>query len=244
MTEAELLEPHDRTAMSNVPTCYLCGLPIEEDASREHVVPAQFFPAAIRGDLAPLLVLPSHPECNQAYMRDEEYFYQSVSPLAWKTKIGAVLKSDMARRYRGGSWEHRERLARMVLGEFDRQPSGIWLPAGYVAKHVDARRGENVLWKILRGLFYHEHERVLPADTTFRLEVLAEDSLPPEYEAFTVLESRAHESHRPFFDYRFWAGELDGIEAQVWGLLLWQKILGVCVFHDPGCSCSECVGRE
>lgn len=173
-------------------------------------------------------------------MRDEEYFFHSVSPLAWDTKIGPVLRADMGRRYLGGDQERRARLGEMVLREFDHQPGGILLPSSRVAKHVDPARGERVLWKIVRGLFFHEYGRILPADSSFRFQVMAEGTLPEQYQAFALLDSRARKKNRAYFDYRYWSGKLNGFDAQIWGLLLWQKIFAVFVFHDPLCGCTEC----
>ena len=177
----------------------------------------------------------AEPVC---FGRDEEYVRLSLSPLAWDSPVGDALKQDNVDRWLRGRGIP---LSKKVLGEFSTvTPEGIHLPPGLVAKKVDSDRCERVLWKIVRGLFFHEEgERVLPEATEKQINVESSDSLPQQYSAFSELESRGR--HPAIFDYRYWSGDLDGFHAHIWGLLLWQKFLAVTTFHDPSCVCENCL---
>jgi hypothetical protein len=69
--KADRIPNEDDGAM--VSACYLCGLPLIEDRSSDHLPPKQFF---------------AHGECKKSFERDEEYFTWSVVPLAIGSTAG------------------------------------------------------------------------------------------------------------------------------------------------------------
>ena len=86
--------------------CYLCGKDIEkgQPRSRDHVPPAQVFPEAYRKtDVTKNLdTLYTHPDCNNSYEKDEEYFVNTFLPFAHDTSAGQEMWRQTARRYQAG----------------------------------------------------------------------------------------------------------------------------------------------
>ena len=65
--------------------CYLCGQPLVEPVSSDHVPPKQLFARAVRKAHSPhLLTIPVHDACNKAYQHDEDYFVHTLMPFARK----------------------------------------------------------------------------------------------------------------------------------------------------------------
>ena len=59
------------------------------------------------------------------------------------------------------------RLYQAVRREFEKQPSGLHLPGGRVVKRFQGERVNRVVWKLVRGLYFHEMSSVLPDDTVY-----------------------------------------------------------------------------
>ncbi|MEP6779514.1 MAG: hypothetical protein ABJC26_06460 [Gemmatimonadaceae bacterium] len=132
--------------------CYLCGIAIEGVISRDHVPPQQLFAPAIRKQfkLTDLITRPSHPECNNAYGRDEEYAINAMTPLARGSIAADALAKHHADRFQAGKSVG---LGKKILASFDNRPSGLHLPGGRVAMKVEGARIRRVMWKIVRGLW-------------------------------------------------------------------------------------------
>jgi len=107
--------------------CYICGLAINTDKSVDHLPPKQFYAPSLRTsyNLSKLVTLPAHGKCNKSYESDEEYFTWSLCSLAIGSEAADALVREQGRllrsRRKGG-------LARTVLAEYQRRPSGIILP--------------------------------------------------------------------------------------------------------------------
>ena len=74
--------------------CYLCGKEIIGEKSDDHIPPKQFYAKRFR-QILNLLTLPTHEKCNISYQRDEEYFVNSIAPLAMCTKTGSAIWEDI-----------------------------------------------------------------------------------------------------------------------------------------------------
>lgn len=214
--------------------CYLCGLELQNDRSVDHLPPKQFFARSLRAEinLSQLVTLPAHVSCNRSYGRDEQYFAWSLGPLAMASVAGAALVRDHAMGFRGG---RARGLGHTVRREFERQPSGLHLPQGRVVKRVQGNRIARVAWKLVCVLFYSEHARVLSEDTPWMFDLI--EPMRAEGVAGNALweEVKAQPAKGVYpgvFDYKYFAGEIDGHLFHSWGMLLWDRWMLFAARHD------------
>ena len=140
----ESLSPRSKRPKS-CSRCYLCGNPIKDRLSKDHVPPKCFFPKSHRQYLSDLITLNTHEKCNNSYKDDEEYMALSLGAAARATKSGSALFEDFR------SWGKRppgRDLIKRVLGEFSLRPGLLHLPPGMASKTVDSNRVSRVAWKI------------------------------------------------------------------------------------------------
>lgn len=224
--------------------CYLCGRLIEGRPSSDHVPAKQVFPSEIRRRHNPqLLTLPTHTECNRSYQSDEDYFVASAGPLVHESYVGRALAWDAGRRLarekmRQPGMRFGGGLTAKIMGEFEARPSGLYLPGGRVVKRFDGERVERVLWKIVRGLFFHEHGRFLPLDWP-RLVWIEGPGEKPKDVLQPTLAEEGRGRYRAVFDYKLRSfPECD--DMHVWAMLFWDKMIAGAAFHDPDCDCAKC----
>ncbi len=84
------------------------------------------------------------------------------------------------------------RIGKMISKKFDSRHSGLYLPRGKVIKRFDAERVWRVVWKIVRGLFFKDHQRLLPENTlqTYYKGISVGESPPPEFDFVRNTHSR------------------------------------------------------
>jgi hypothetical protein len=222
------------------PICYLCGKIIGGQPNKDHVPPENIFPRKIKREFRiDPIKLSTHPECNESYSKDEEYFKQSLGPLAYKSAVGKSLLEDIKRT----SQNPKSRgLYLKVLNEFDKTPGGIVLPSWMIAKRYDGKRIRRVLWKITRGLFYHENKIFLPENLPALIEIFEPNKKPSEVflDCLGPLASRG--KYGKVFDYKYvehHASEIP-LYGHYWGLLFWDCMIVTVMFHDPDCLCDNC----
>src|SRR6266481_2713601 len=164
----------------NVGLCYLCGKPLTEPTSVDHVPPLLFFPKELRKkyDMSQLLTIRVHQACNLAWQLDEEYFVHTLLPIARGSESADAAHRQSFRKYQTGK---NVRLINQVMNEFRHVVNGVHLPANRVAKLIDANRVHDVIWKIVRGLHFHHTGEVLPTlwSLTYTITPPYED--PPDF---------------------------------------------------------------
>lgn len=212
--------------------CYLCGYALGKSShklDRDHVPPKRFFPKKIRKQKnTNLLTVPVHRECNISYQSDEDYFINSIAPLAGDTTCGKLVLEDLSRSFGRPAGK---RLGESVLNEFEKRPSDLYLPKGKVAKRYNGTRVRRVLWKIIRGLFYIEYCRYLPENTKNCVDLIDDVNLVSD-ELNYVGSKPSRGAYPCVFDYRYRSFPEIG-NFHLWVLLFWQKILIVAKFFDP-----------
>lgn len=218
--------------------CYLCGRPLIEDITRDHVPPDQFFPASLKesGGIQ-LVTLPSHYACNHSYCKDEEYFVQSLGILAIDCPVGKELEKDIRRRSREPG---RRPLYEMVRKEFNLRPGGLYLPRGMVAKDFNWDRVERVGWKIVRGLFFYHMQGFLPECTPINLVVLGPGDELSQEDKELYFQLDAWGRYPDVFTYSFCKCHDQDVNGYGWFLRFWQSLLMRFIFHDPQCACAQC----
>jgi hypothetical protein len=189
-----------------IEVCYLCGEALGDDynqINKDHVPMRQLYSPEIRNKYCPqLLTLPTHKTCNSSYQLDEDYFINSiVIPFSPDSYAGRSLYIDKMNKFRSGK---QIKLANRVLKEFDHKPSGLVLPYGKVAKRFDNSRVKRVIWKLIRGLYFHEHRFVLPSSNQNKILEICIRPNKPSDEFLNVLKSEPFRGNYPgVFDYRF-----------------------------------------
>jgi len=143
--------------------CYLCGKPLAPPTNVDHPVMLQLFAPEIRRkhNVSKLITLDVHQACNAGYHSDEDYFVRSLMPFARGSEAGNAIYAKALDDFRSGK---QVLLTKMVLSEFDPNPSGLFLPGGKVVKRFDGERLRRVAWKMVRGLHFHYTGEVLPED--------------------------------------------------------------------------------
>jgi hypothetical protein len=224
--------------------CYLCGRQLIEPISDDHVPMKQLFAPEVRKAHNPsnLLTIPVHDRCNKSYQPDEDYFVYSLMPFARGSYSGSVLYQKVLGDFRGGK---KTKLVRKVLDEFELRPSGLMLPGNKVVKRFDGNRIARIAWKIVRGLYFHHHNEVLPADLTTWVSLTPPNEIPPEhFRTFMGLADNEPQGQYPgVFAYRF-QRFTEALDVHYWALLIWDRIILTVIFHDPRCDCMQCRSRR
>ena len=221
---------------SNPKVCYLCGQELVGEINDDHVPPRQFYAQELRRTHSPnLLTIPTHKSCNSSYQRDEEYFVHTMIPLAKDSYSGQPLFRGVLDAYAQGK---KRGLGKRVLEEFDQRPSGLYLPPGQLVKRYDAARVNRVIWKIVRGLFFHREGKVIPDDTPRNINIVDPKVCPPS--TFDRLADRPTLGDYPgVLDYKY--VQIPEVhDLHYWALLLWDRIIVLTAFHDLGCQCAQC----
>lgn len=225
--------------LEDPPICYLCGEGLSEHVSADHVPMKQLFSKEIRRQRNPdLLTLDTHPDCNHAYQMDEEYFIHTFAPVVMDSLAGESTLRELIDKYHLGK---RVRLSLQILDEFEDRPSGLHLPEGRVLKRLDGKRINRVLWKIIRGLFFHEAGRFLPHDTPRTIILSAPGEKPPNV-FFELAGGQDKGEQGDVFNYRYRQFP-DISNSHLLGMLFWNRIIVTAVFHDPECECDKCTGN-
>jgi len=223
--------------MDESPVCYLCGKLIENNISYDHVPPRQIYSQEIRRLHNPnLLTLPTHASCNHDYQLDEEYFIHSLAPLAIDSYSGKSMQRELLAQYKDG---RNVKLSKKILSEFEERPSGLYLPIGKVAKRIDPDRFWRVVWKIVRGLFFHEYNRVLSENTPKSFKIVSPGDKPPE-EFFFIPDEPIRGQYPGVFDYRY-KTFTEVNKCHLWAMIFWDRLIMITIFHDPDCMCEICV---
>jgi len=203
--------------------CYLCGKPLCPPTNKDHPVMQQIFAPEIRKKhkITKLLTLDVHKACNTAYKNDEEYFVHTLMPFARGTEAGNAIYTKVLKNFRSGK---QVPLAKMVLSEFDPNPSGLFLPGGKVVKRFDRERLRRVAWKMVRGLhFYHTRENLPEKWPTVDVEIFFGETRPPDDVLCFVKSAQSRGMYPGVFDYKFNKfPECNNLHY--WALLLWNRI--------------------
>jgi hypothetical protein len=219
--------------------CYLCGKPLTKPIDGDHVPPKQLFAHSIRKKHPTnLLRIATHAACNQSYQFDEDYFVNTLAPFARGSYSGNAVLTDIFDKFHKGE---KVGLIKKVLSEFERRPSGLVLPKGKVIKRFEGKRLNRVLLKIVRGLYFHHYGEVLPEELTADVTIVSPDSPPPEHFLMALGDKQEHGRHQGVFAYKFTKfPEVNNFHY--WGMLFWDRIIAIAMFHDPACRCAECTG--
>lgn len=219
--------------LNEITYCYLCGRVLSEPVSYDHIPPQQFFAPTIRKAHSPqLLTVLVHDRCNKAYHLDEDYFVHTLMPFGRHSYAGRAIYDHVLAKYRHGE---KVGLTRAVLKEFEPRPSGLILPGNKVIKRFTGKRLQRVVWKIVRGLYFHHHGVILPETQKTWVSLTPRGEVPPEhFKMFMALPNNdPHGLYPGVFDYRFQQFTDDDEEHHYWALLIWDSVIFTVVFRNP-----------
>jgi len=220
--------------------CYLCGNELSSKIDRDHVPPKQFYSTEIRKKHSPnLFTLPVHKECNFSYQLDEDYFLNSIAPLASDSYSGKYIWQDIERKSKR---PESKKLIYKVYYEFQPNLSYLIMPKGKIIKRFDGKRIFNIVWKITRGLYFKENNNYLPENTPRNFEFISVGQKPPDKFDY-ILNSKSMGDYPGVFDYKYVKfKEIN--DFNVWALLFWDRIIIFVMFHSPYCKCKICINSK
>lgn len=159
--------------MSKIPKniCYICGK--KNPDTRDHIPPKNLFLSKYRSLDGGLITVPSHLKCNKKYELDDEYFrYCLCIPAYWTSEKARELwnkklKTQLHRKESLGFLKYIKELLKdaQVLDELGNPVANVGIAM------LDAKRMENVLIRIARGLFFKQYG-FLPLNHTINCEML------------------------------------------------------------------------
>jgi hypothetical protein len=216
--------------------CYLCGETIDLapsdpnlERSRDHVPPQQFYPKELRPQKGlNLQRLPTHKKCNEAYRKDEEYFYHAMYPMVRSGNAGmaALIHRDFVRRaHKPQTPAMMRRLRRNFCFVTD---GGIHLPPGVVKYSVDDHRIQRVVLKIARGLLYTVAGRYMPLENAKDIRLCLEEREVPELYHLAWKARPARGVYQKVFSYRHF--EFDGLHLL--SMLFWEAFMFCVAFEE------------
>jgi len=204
--------------------CYLCGHEASNDWDYDHVPPRRFYPQSLRRvSRIQLPRLRSHRRCNQAFQRDEDYFFSVLVPLAavHGSQSAAAAFKDLWRSLRreqgrrlwiaAGLPDSANLSESNHLDDLDRFLSSA--EALRVFEHrLDHSRLHRVIWKIVRGLATRSGQQIAESnDHTIDVSFGFNDSDPDwkywpgdDLETFGFRGHGDRPSNRTVLQVRFW----------------------------------------
>lgn len=215
------------------PLCYLCGEEIIGRPSYDHIPPQQLYSPTIRREhnLDGLKTRPTHSACNHAYGRDEEYVISALVAVSLGAPTANALVAHHAAQFRSG---RRQGLVRRILSSMTDRPSGLHLPNGGGLMRLDGARVKRVMWKIVRGLYFIEHQAILPASTPYYVESKEPgNSSTGEFDdIWELVKSQPQKGDYPgVFAYKHLFAEEDSARLHAWGMLWWDSQMWFVAHH-------------
>lgn len=149
--------------------CIYCSVELDnESKSREHVIPRCLFSSEYKKNAKnDLWVVPACGMCNKSFSVDEEHFRNLLIKLAHGESSHA---DEIFLGKHKRSLQRSKKLMKLTLDSLDLvnvfTPHGIYVKqmTGIHISENDWERYYNVLDKIVKGLFYKEHNVTLPDD--------------------------------------------------------------------------------
>lgn len=216
--------------------CYLCGINISSEETRDHVPPQQFFAPDIRRqfNVDRLTTLPTHKLCNESFRLDEEYTTRALATTVYDSPTArAVIEHGFTKVDRGQTVGLHQKILRAI----DERPSGLYLPGGKVVMRIDGPRVGRVAWKLVRGLYFLETGTVLPADTKHVIEVSepAGDRTSAFDDLWNAVRGEKSQGHyQAVFAHKYHKAVRTDITLHGWGMLWWDRLIVYCAHLDIG----------
>lgn len=146
--------------------CIYCGNLAD---TQEHIPAKQLFKGLTKESL---ITVPSCQKCNQGYQKDEDFFRQFFSGMLMDRSKYAqqLMENEVTRSIKRKPALARQMFSQMKLVEVYTK-TGIYLgkQTMYKVSNSDKSRINKVVEKIIKGLFYHHFQQLLPEDWIIRI---------------------------------------------------------------------------
>jgi len=170
--------------MNSENICCLCGFK-KADITKEHLFPKGFFNTPRPSNLPRRI--PACYECNNGLSKDEEHFRVFLATgMAYESNAGKrmwteKIRPDLKGKRRGLKQRIRSKAKQVrVVSE-----SGDFIGYAHILE-MNRESANRVLWKIAKGLYYLDTQRVLPSEVEILVGYSAENPeiiFPPLDEA-------------------------------------------------------------
>jgi hypothetical protein len=204
--------------------CIYCGE--INTITRDHVPPKQFFPQPRPSNL---ITVPSCARCNEGAQIDEDYFRATfmfsdagITPVGkklWDQKLDKKYKNDLG-------------LRRKIAQDLEEvnlvTPRGLYIKR-QSAIFPDSARLENVVCKIVKGLYYHEFNEIIPSSVSIMAYFL--QTQEERNEAFELDLQSGSRSWPEVFKYRFKRDSINN-ECSTWLISFYECIIFLAMGHN------------
>lgn len=209
--------------MQKLLSCVYCGS--LDDITRDHVPPKGFFPKPLPSNL---ITVPSCRNCNNGYGKDEELFLATfMFTEAGVSEVGKNLWDEKLHRMYEKNSGLKKQIARSLEKVELKTPGGIYLGNGMTIR-LDRSRSENVVNKIVRGLYYFEYQKhLLPSVAVNSRFVNNESDIPIELKEIIPSFSFGTRQWVDIFEYRH-SPVIGHSEKSIWLL----RFFGKAVFYS------------
>lgn len=191
-------------------SCLYCGS--KADITSDHIPPKCLFNS--KKNLQ-LITVPSCRKCNTSYAKDDEYFRIYASADISRNEQGKKLWYE---KVMGSTFYRSPKLRKNIVSSISGILVNVKRPNGVILKgkilNLDASRINNVLIRIVRGLYWHHYHECLPSNIVF--EIYQNPPINGEIESI-LLRTKFCTIGNEEFKYRYRRCEED-IFASVWGL--------------------------
>ena len=162
--------------------CVYCGSMSE--TQMDHVVPGVLFPKP----RPQLITVPACARCNLGFSKDEEYFVTTLvgEAVAFGSDQAEKVIKHLFHNVPDKKVPRRRSLARRIKQQFQEVEvntnAGLHLGSTHITE-IEEDRYNRILEKIVRGLFYIEEGRILPKDSTVKVEIKPEPDVLETYKS-------------------------------------------------------------
>jgi hypothetical protein len=178
--------------------CVYCNE--RDNETDDHVPPKSFYPKPRPSNL---ITVPSCLLCNQGLGKDEEFFLATfMFSHAGVSDAGKKLWAQKLRRTYEKNTGLKRKIAENLSYSDLTTPAGIFLGRGMTI-NIDEKRFENVVNKILKGLYYFEYKETLSNDTIIRTLFLNDDDRFNAAKANIKDLKTGSKSWEGIFEYKF-----------------------------------------
>src|SRR3990167_558673 len=155
---------HPRRRLTMAVMCVYCG--DNPGTTRDHVPPQNLFPSPKPVNM---VTVPCCKKCQAKFKKDEDVFraWITFGP-AGETPAGKLLWEQKLKRTYQKDRGVKNIIARSIKQVSLETPGGIYL-GKRLAISIDPKRKNNVLRKIVRGLFWVEYKERLPKDVSIEV---------------------------------------------------------------------------
>lgn len=159
-------------------TCYLCGKEIltRRESSKDHIMPRQQFKALIDKEKENLFTLLVHNKCNGQYQKDEIIYGEYMRALTGNIAEYNLNAGDIFTKNLSDSGKHPANYE-LTRRSISHKPiytteEGIHHKLYYTDQCLTSEQSKsinNIIWKIVRGLYYLENKKVLRKEVMYQI---------------------------------------------------------------------------